>query len=145
MKQATQILGMLMLVAGLLALNYFLFDLARYGTCASGGPYVSARECAPDTGIKMVGMMVAIFGGLIGAGLARSARIGLAAWGLLFTSLAFTFVLTAYGPAAADDNGFGITAVILGIVFAAMGIPALVMAVGPDGPVQAIRDNSSSS
>lgn len=144
MKKLTQIIGMVLLAGGLLTLNYLIFDLGRFGTCASGGPYVSARECAPDTGLKIMGLFGAVIAGLLGAALARSARVGLAAWGMLFTSLAITFVMIAYGPAA-GDNSFGITAIIVGGVFLLMGIPGLVAAVAPDGATRTLTNSGGSS
>ena len=139
MRRASQLLGMALLIAGLLLLNYLVFDLGRYGTCASGGPYVIARECADGTELKMAGILLAVVAALIGTGLARSARVGVAAWGMLFASLAITFVMIAFGPAA-GDNGFGITAIIVGLVFFAMALPALWMAVKLDGSQRTLGD-----
>lgn len=127
MKRWYQVLGMAMLIGALLLGNWAIFDLGRFGTCATGGPYVSARECAPGTELKMLSIFGATALGLAGLGLARSARVGIAAWGLLFTSLAITFVMIADGPAA-GDNGFGITAIILAVVFFLMGVPGLLAA-----------------
>lgn len=132
MTRAPRLLGMALLVASLIAFDYLLFDLGRYGTCASGGPYVSARECAPGTELKILGMLGAIVAGLVGAGLARSVRVALAAWGMLFCGLAITFLMIAFGPAA-GDNGFGVVAVIVGVLFLAMGAPALLAAARPTG------------
>lgn len=132
MKIFTQLLGMALLIAGLLALNMLLFDLARFGTCASGGPYVVARECADGTGAKIGGLFAAVIGGLIGVALARSSRVAMAAWGMLFCGLAITFVMVAFGPAA-GENDFGVVAVIVGGIFFLMGLPGLITAIAPGG------------
>ena len=39
------LLGMLVSLASLLVMTWALYHLVRTGTCASGGPYVSARPC----------------------------------------------------------------------------------------------------
>ena len=44
------------------AVGYGIFQMLSVGTCASGGPYVVAREC-PD-GIEAV--MFALIGGILG-------------------------------------------------------------------------------
>lgn len=135
MTRARQLLGMAMLVAALLVMDYLVFDLARYGTCATGGPYVSARQCAPDTGLKIGGLFGAVFGGLIGLGLARSARVGIAAWGMLFCGLGITFFMVSFGPAA-GDSGFTVAALIVGPLFLLMGLPGLVGSVTSLGPAR---------
>lgn len=124
------LVGLLIIGGCLLFAFWALFDLVRFGSCASGGPYVSARECAPGTGWKIMGMIASVFGVLIGVGIAGSARAGLAAWGLGFTGLAATFALASFGPAAGPDNmpGMGIG---MGAMFGLMGLPGLVAAMSP--------------
>jgi hypothetical protein len=44
-----------------------LYNLVDTGTCASGGPYVSARECPEDTGWHILALTAATFVGPFGA------------------------------------------------------------------------------
>lgn len=124
------LVGLLIIGGCLLFAFWALFDLVRFGSCSSGGPYVSARECAPGTGWKIMGMMGAIVGVLIGVGIAGSARAGLAAWGVGFTGLAATFLIASFGPAAGPGSmpamGIG-----MGAMFGLMGLPGLIAAMSP--------------
>ena len=45
-------LGLALFLAGLAAFEYGLWELMNTGTCASGGPYVSARPCPEGTAEK---------------------------------------------------------------------------------------------
>ncbi|MEH3052884.1 MAG: hypothetical protein PGN13_02610 [Patulibacter minatonensis] len=128
MKQLRVALGLLIVGGCILFACWALFDLVRFGSCASGGPYVSARECAPGTGWKIGGLTFSIFGVLIGVGISGSPRVGLAAWGWGFTGLAATFLIASFGPAAGPDASaaFGIG---MGTLFGAMGLPGLFAAV----------------
>jgi hypothetical protein len=60
---------MLVSLASLLLMTWALYHLVRTGTCASGGPYVSARPCPSDTGAKILGLTGSIFTLLIGGGI----------------------------------------------------------------------------
>jgi hypothetical protein len=124
------LIGLAIIGGCLLFAFWALFDLVRFGSCASGGPYVSARECAPGTGWKIMGMMGAVVGVLIGVGVAGSARAGLAAWGVGFVGLAATFLVASFGPAAGENSmpGLGIG---MGAMFGLMGLPGLLAAMAP--------------
>ena len=50
------LLGMLVTLASLLVMTWALYHLVRTGTCASGGPYVSARPCPEGTAAKILGL-----------------------------------------------------------------------------------------
>ena len=130
MSRIRAVVGLAIIGGCLLFACWALFDLVRFGTCASGGPYLSARECAPGTGAKITGLVFSIFGVLIGVGIAGSARAGLAAWGLGFVGLAATFLLASFGPAHGPDNqpGLGIG---MGVLFGLMGLPGLIAAMAP--------------
>ncbi len=111
LKEAEQVTARVRALVGLLIIGgcllfafWALFDLVRFGSCASGGPYVSARECAPGTGWKIMGMIASVFGVLIGVGIAGSARAGLAAWGLGFTGLAAHVRARQLRPGRRPDN-----------------------------------------
>ena len=60
-------LGLILMVAGLAGFLLSLYELAK--TCASGGPYVSARECPSDTPYWIGGLTVGIVVFLIGGAL----------------------------------------------------------------------------
>ena len=133
------LLGMLVSLASLLLITWALYHLVRTGTCASGGPYVSARPCPEGTGAKILGLTGAIFALLIGGGLyaARGSRghgatlgMGIVLWSLLFISLAAATFVAAFGPANNDDPGARTAAIVLAIVFLPMGILPLIGAVG---------------
>lgn len=136
----TSVLGMLVCVVSLVVMTWALYHLVRTGTCASGGPYVSARPCPSDTGTKILGLMGSIFALLIGGGIyaARGNRghgggtlgMGVVLWSLLFISLAVATFVAAYGPANNDAPGAKSAAIILAIVFLPMGIFPLLGTVG---------------
>jgi hypothetical protein len=133
------LIGMLVSLASLLLMTWALYHLVRTGTCASGGPYVSARPCPEGTGAKILGLTGAIFALLIGGGIyaARGNRghgatlgMGIVLWSLLFISLAAATFVAAFGPANNDDPGARTAAIVLAIVFLPMGILPLIGAVG---------------
>ena len=116
-----------------------LYELIHTGTCASGGPYVSARECPPGTGWHVLSLMGGIFGGLIGIAVytargegGRPARVPLGAimWALLFCSIAAVALLGAFGPANTGEDGVRIMAIVFGFVFIPMGLAPVAMAWG---------------
>jgi hypothetical protein len=81
------------------------------GSCASGGPYVIARQCS---GGDMRLLMAGILGGLLctavlvvaTAGLGLSgARAGLLAWSGLFGVLGWNFISLGLHPAGSDSPG----------------------------------------
>jgi hypothetical protein len=132
------LLGMAICFVCVLGMTWALYHLVRTGTCASGGPYVSARPCPEGTGTKILALMGCIFGGLIGLGVyaTRGGRgegtlgLGIVMWALLFVSLAVATIVAAYGPANNDDPGARTAAIVLGIVFIPMGLIPLLGAVG---------------
>jgi hypothetical protein len=136
---SVSLLGMLVSLASLLLMTWALYHLVRTGTCASGGPYVSARPCPEGTGAKILALMGSIFALLIGGGIyaARGNRgsgatlgMGVVLWSLLFISLAAATFVAAFGPANNDDPGARTAAIVLAIVFLPMGILPLIGAVG---------------
>jgi hypothetical protein len=134
----TSLLGMLICLVSLVVMSWALYHLVRTGTCASGGPYVSARPCPSDTGAKILGLIGSIFALLIGGAIyaARGGKgggtlgMGVVLWSLLFISLAAATFVAAYGPANNDAPGAKTAAVILAIVFLPMAILPLLGAVG---------------
>jgi hypothetical protein len=65
-------LGLALMVGGVAGLAYCIVELASIGTCASGGPYVSARECPAGTEWFIIGIFPAVIGFLVGAGIFAS-------------------------------------------------------------------------
>jgi hypothetical protein len=64
--------GMALMVAGVAVFLLALYELAKTGTCASGGPYVSARECPSDTPYWIGGLFAGIVAFLAGGALFAS-------------------------------------------------------------------------
>src|SRR5215208_5689708 len=108
------VLGLALLWGGLAAFGYGLYELMDIGTCASGGPYVSARECPEGT----FGTALLLPGGLTVAG------VGLV-----------VFALRGRRPGAPEDawraNGWLVGWAPL---FIGTGVTALVAGLGSDGP-----------
>jgi len=69
--------GMALMVAGVAGFAFALYQLVKTGTCASGGPYVSARECPSSTpyyiGALFVGIVAFLAGGWLFAIRGRAA------------------------------------------------------------------------
>lgn len=126
------VIGMLMIAAGVLLAAWALYELIRIGSCASGGPYVSARECPPGTGLKIVAIMGGIFLTLGGAVVVPGAAIAGVAWGLGFTMLGAAFFVGAFGPAAPTDADSSLQWVgaLVGGMFVLMGLPGLFAILG---------------
>ncbi|MDX6580897.1 MAG: hypothetical protein QOI10_81 [Solirubrobacterales bacterium] len=123
------------------AVGYGIFQMLQIGTCASGGPYVSARQC-PD---GITGLFFAITGGILGlfaaAGIYISrgqppgssrppnrAAVVIWFWTGLFWSLAAASFLAVWGPEANPGPGGktgGLIVGFMGLVMGAGGLFAL--------------------
>lgn len=121
------VIGMLMIAAGVLLAAWALYELVRIGSCSSGGPYVSARECPPGTGLKIFAIMGGIFLTLGGAVVVPGVAIAGVAWGLGFTMLGAAFFVAAFGPAAPPEADSSLQWVggLVGGMFLLMGLPGL--------------------
>lgn len=121
MKTVARILVPLVALASLAGLTLGVLDLMETGTCASGGPYVSARECPDGTGttILLVSGCAAIY--ILVTIAASFSNLGAAAFwfGLLFTVLGTGFL---YAEIAGTTNGSGGVGYIIGPIFVLMGI-----------------------
>src|SRR3954470_17607380 len=53
-------LGVGLMLAGLVGFGLGLYHLVKTGTCASGGPYVSARPCPSDTGLWIGALLLGL-------------------------------------------------------------------------------------
>jgi hypothetical protein len=114
------------------------------GTCASGGPYVSARPCPPGTGLHVLALVGGVFGGLIGiaiyaarGGQGKPSPVGLGAimWAFLFCSIAGVSLIAAFGPASNGDDGIKVMAAVFGLVFIPMGIAPIAFSILGRGKV----------
>ncbi|MFD0583071.1 SHOCT domain-containing protein [Dactylosporangium darangshiense] len=76
MHLVRKVLGTLLAIACFGLALYALFRLIQGGSCASGGNYVSARQCPPGTGWWAFELPVGIVGGLLflGVGYVRFGR-----------------------------------------------------------------------
>jgi hypothetical protein len=127
--------GLVLAGASIVGIDWAIYHLVRTGTCASGGPYVSARQCPPGTAMQMLVLIGGIFGALIGAALyaargrrGRESPVGIfpIMWALLFLTIAASVAYAAYGPAATNSPGSKSAAVIIAVIFVPMGIAPLV-------------------
>src|SRR4051794_2930846 len=108
------ILGLALLAAGLGGFLYGLYELMNIGTCASGGPYVSARPCPAGTAGKALLLPGGLILGMIGV---------------------IVFALRGRRPGASED-AWRASAWLVGWtpLFIGTGVVALVAGLGSDGP-----------
>jgi hypothetical protein len=143
-------LGMALFAFCWVAFAYSIYQLLQVGTCASGGPYVPAREC-PD-GIEK--LMLAIPGALFlmffalfvygGRGAPpdtgrKPANSGIIVWfwSGLFFSLAVGCFLGVWGPDANPGPGGkegGLIVGFMGLLFGAGGLLTLSLGKGARDP-----------
>jgi hypothetical protein len=136
-------LGFALFAGGFVSFEYGLYHLMQVGTCASGGPYVSARECPAGTGGYALMLPGGIIGGLIGlaifaargkppSGAERrigAATIGLVGWCALFIGTGAVCLYASLG----SDPGPGAkgAGIFVGALFIPMGlIPAIIGVIG---------------
>jgi len=136
------LVGLLLAGGAVVTFCYSIYSLGHIGTCASGGPYVSARPCPPGTGLKIMLIFAAVIGGLAGvllySGGVRWKRpspipLGMLMWSATFLGVAGALAYSAWGPAAYDVDGGGVqlAAIVLLVIFVPMGIiPLLVVGFG---------------
>ena len=60
------LLGVAVLLVSAAALVWGLYEVLQTGTCASGGPYVSARPCPDDTWLHITAVVAAPWIGVVG-------------------------------------------------------------------------------
>jgi hypothetical protein len=133
-------LGLLLGLGSLVAFDWALYEIVQTGTCASGGPYVSARPCPEGTGLRIAALGGALPLGLIGCGLLSASRsrnwraataVWVVAWALLFLSSAVVALVAVY---ASDDpvvEGGRLGVTIMAAVFVPMGlVPLALLALG---------------
>lgn len=128
------VIGLGLEVAGVVAMSYTVFQLLQVGTCASGGPYVTAREC--PSGVEWLGLLIpgSLFVMLFGGGLyaSRGKAPGsdkpggagfamLLGWSGLFLGIAFACFWGVWGPEANPGPGGKEGGLIVGFLFVPMG------------------------
>jgi hypothetical protein len=134
-------LGMALFAFCWVAIGYSLYQLLQVGTCASGGPYVPARECPDGIERLMFSLIGGIFGMFLAAGIymgrgappgsdrkPQNAGIILWFWTGLFWTLAVSCFLGVWGPDANPGPGGktgGLIVGFMGLLFGAGGVLAL--------------------
>jgi hypothetical protein len=130
------VLGLTIVTAAILLVCWGFYHVMLIGTCASGGPYVSARPCPPGTGghaLALTGGIVAI---IIGWGvvaargdgpLVKTPAFVAIGWALSCWLPAFAGLLAAYGPAATGGSGAKLGAAIACGVLILLGLPSLLL------------------
>jgi hypothetical protein len=102
--------------------------MAVGGSCADGGPYVSAQPCPEGSwviGVAIPLMLLAAFLGSFAAGRLSAPNLLVPMWLALFGSLGWNFLEFGFG----DDTGMGVGWIVCGVVFELMALPALVVMV----------------
>jgi hypothetical protein len=131
-------LGMALFAFCWVVIGYGIYQLLQIGTCASGGPYVSARQCPDGTGAIFLALPAGIFGMFAAAGLyvgrgkppgssrpPRTAAIVVWFWTGLFWSLGAGGLLAAWGPEAMPGPGGKLGGLIVGFMGVVMGAGGL--------------------
>lgn len=135
--------GLGVMVAAIASCSYAVAELLQVGTCASGGPYVSARQCPPGTERLIIAFFPAIILMLAGAGVyaKRGAPPGsdrkgdgsvgfLIIWSGLFLGIAFASFWGVWGPEANPGPGGKLGGLIVGFLFVPMGLFPLLAVLG---------------
>ena len=134
------LIGLGLMVAAFVAISYAVYQLLQIGTCASGGPYVPARQCPAGTERIGFAIPIAILAILIGAaiyagrgtapGADRPPRPGLTIvliWCGIFFGIAFACFWGVWGPDANPGPGGKLGGLIVGFLFVPMGIGGALM------------------
>jgi hypothetical protein len=129
------LVGFSLIVASLAAIGYAIYQLLQIGTCATGGPYVSARQCPAGTerlGLMIPAVLLALFAGAIvyaGRGKAPGSDrapanewLAVWVWTGLFWSIAAGCFLGVWGPDAHPGPGGKEGGLIVGFLFIPLGL-----------------------
>ena len=103
--------------------------MAIGGSCASGGPYVSAQPCPDGAALLSIAiplMIAAVFLGSAIAAALSAPTLLLPMWWLLFGSLGWNFLEYGLFDGSVDPG-----LVVCGVVFELMALPALLVTVIP--------------
>ena len=131
------LVGFTLIAFCITGLAYSLYQLLQIGTCASGGPYVSARQCPPGTERLGFGIPIVIMGLIAGCaiyatrgpapGSERPANHSLTliwVWTGIFWGIAAACFLGVWGPDANPGPGAKTGGLIVGFLFVPMGLLA---------------------
>ncbi|MEV7397409.1 hypothetical protein [Aeromicrobium sp. NPDC092404] len=113
------------------------------GSCADGGPYVSAQPCPGGAGFIGVAIPVMILATFAGSAVAISLQapnLLVPMWTILFGSLGWNFL--EYGFAGPDGNVVGW--IVCGIVFELMALPGLIAIVLSGGTMWTTGNGTNS-
>ncbi|MDX6278406.1 MAG: hypothetical protein QOJ72_2534 [Nocardioidaceae bacterium] len=100
------------------------------GSCADGGPYVSAQPCPAGAGFVGIAIPLGVVAGLAASVAAvnlAAPSLVLGAWAALFGTLGWNFFDYAFSYPGGTDPGF----LVCGIVFWLMALPALLIMLIP--------------
>lgn len=61
------LVGAVLALGGIAGAVYCIVELTQIGTCASGGPYVSARPCPAGTELYILGIFPGVISALVGS------------------------------------------------------------------------------
>ena len=99
------------------------------GSCADGGPYVSAQPCPSGIGTALLlvfaSALVCLVGGLWGAAVLKAPLPLLLAWPALFLTLGWNFLEDGFDPPMGEDTAVGY--LICGVIFVLMGAGPLLL------------------
>jgi hypothetical protein len=93
------------------------------GSCADGGPYVSAQPCPDGAGLIAIAMPVVLLTAILGSGVAMSVNapnLLLPMWGFLFGALGWNFL-----EYSVKGEGIVWGWLVCGVLFWAMAAPAV--------------------
>jgi hypothetical protein len=129
------ILGLALFLVSITAFEYALWELMNTGTCASGGPYVSARPCPEGTAEKALLLPAGFILGFIGMGVftARGRRPGaakdawqvspwLVGWAPLFIGTGIVALVAGLQAEGPDAGAAKWTGIFLAALFIPMGL-----------------------
>jgi hypothetical protein len=132
-----RVVGLLVMVVGLAAFVWGLYNLMEIGTCASGGPYVSARPCPEGSGKYFaavpLGIVATLVGGLVGG-------VGLLLLPIVFTGVGGASVASGV---AGEDAGAGAFPFVFGGLFLAFGLLPLLALPALKGRLPSTRSPGS--
>lgn len=120
------LLGVLLGAGSVVLASLEIYHLVRTGSCASGGPYVSARPCPSGTGLRILALIGSIFvlapvavvvfasrAKGIGSTTANASGISALLWTFGWIGMGSAAWVAGHGPAAPSDGGEGSTAVAI--------------------------------
>jgi hypothetical protein len=125
--KAISIVGLLLGLVGAAAMIVALRKMMSIGTCASGGPYVSAHPCPSGSGLYELlipgGLLVWMLGTTLAGGFRKG--LGLVSWGAFWLGSGGALLVQALGSSS-ESSGGKLGSYIIAAVFIPMGAVPLV-------------------